>query len=136
MATLHTTTRLNNHITHKSGKRKTVCVTACLTALGVPVNGFHVTGSTDKANWLKVLNRHGFSTRSRKSKLGKATTIGSARNAIKRMGEDALYLVIVWGAGYCHAMVLDNAGKTIVDTAPRKRDQRKIFSIHAVAKMI
>lgn len=132
---LHKPVIMKDHITHASGKRKTVCVTACLTALGVPFDGFQVTGSMQKAHYLKILNKFGFSTRSRKSKMPKGLTIGACRKAIKRLDESAAYFVVVNGSGYCHAMVLDNNGETVVDTSPRKRDKRIVHSIHAVTRL-
>ena len=42
--------RLPEHIYHKSGEAKTVCVTACLTALGVPVDAYHYTGKNTNCN--------------------------------------------------------------------------------------
>ncbi len=128
-----TPTRLKGHQVHASGARKTVCVTACLTALGVPVDSFHTTGTLKTRNYLKILNRHGFSTRSRKSSL--PTTIGACRKAIEKRGEDCIYFVVVMGKGYCHALLLDSKGQTVIDTAPRKRDKRAIHSIHAVTRM-
>lgn len=132
---LHPPIIMDTHIVHISGKKKTVCVTACLTALGVPFDGFQVTGSLRKANYLQILNKFGFSARSRKSRMPKSLTIGVCRKAISKLTEDAVYLVVVSGSGYCHAMLLDSFGGTIVDTDPRKRDKRKVHSIHAVTKI-
>ena len=117
--------RMQEHIVHASGKTKTVCVTACLTALGVPFNSFKVTGDVGKAN----------SVRSRKSKM-KGLTIGKVRDSIRGLNDpiDTKYFVVVSGSGYCHAMVLDRTGNTIIDTDPRKRDKRKVYSIHAIYK--
>jgi len=127
--------RLKGHITHNSGARKSVCVTSCLTAIGVPLTGFNATGDIENTNYLSILNRHGFSTRSRKSKMPKSLTIGKCRKAIAKLDEDALYFVVLHHPGYCHAIVLDSTGKTVVDTDPRKRDKRKVHSIHAVKRM-
>lgn len=124
-----------SHIVHKSGKAKTVCVTACLTALGVPFDNFQVTGTIAKPNYMSILSRHNLSARSRKSKMPKSLTIGACRKAIKNLDEKAVYMVIVWGSGYCHAMLLDNQGQTIVDTDKRVKDKRKVHSIHAITKM-
>jgi len=123
--------RLPKHIIHPSGKAKTVCVTACLTALGIPVDSFNYTGTISKPNYTSILGKH-FNYRSRKSSVAK--TIGKARGDIKRLNEEAYYFVVVWGSGYCHAMILDNEGKTVIDTAPRSKDKRKIHSIHAIFK--
>lgn len=129
---LQTPVIMRNHITHKSGKVKTVCVTACLTALGVPFDSFSVTGTLRKANWFGILNKAGLSARSRKSKMPKSLTIGACRSAIAKLDENAVFLVIILGTNMCHAMLLDNKGRTVVDTAPRARDKRKVFSIHAI----
>lgn len=134
--TLQEPVRLEGHITHASGAKKTVCVTSCLTAIGVPVDGFQVTGSIQSKNYLSILNRHGFSTRSRKSKMPKGLTIGACRKAIAKLDEDAVYFVIVMGKGYCHAILLNSEGQTVVDTAPRKRDKRKVHTIHAITRMV
>lgn len=128
--------KLNNHITHKSGARKTVCVSACLTALGVPINKFHKTGSIDTKNYLSILNRNGISCRSRKSKMPKNPTVGACRKPITKLGENCYYFVILRGPKYCHAILLNNKGETIVDTAPRLSDKRKVHSIHAVKRFI
>ena len=133
---IHQPVIMPNHIVHASGKTKTVCVTACLTAIGVPFDSFQVTGDLEKAHYLKILNKNGFKARSRKSAMPKKATIGACRKAIKKLGEDALFFAIVWGSGYCHAILLDNEGKTIVDTSPRAKDKRIIHSIHAVSRFI
>jgi len=127
--------RMQEHIVHASGKTKTVCVTACLTALGVPFNSFKVTGDVGKANYLSILRRHGNAVRSRKSKM-KGLTIGKVRDSIRGLNDPigTKYFVVVSGSRYCHAMVLNRTGNTIVDTDPRKRDKRKVYSIHAVYK--
>lgn len=136
MIKLKTPVIMNDHIRYPSGKCKTVCVTACLTAIGVPFDGFKVTGNMFKANYLSVLNNHGFTARSRKSKMPKSLTIGACRKAIKKLDENTIYFVIVSGSGYCHAMLLGGQGQTLVDTDPRKADKRKIYSIHAVGRFV
>lgn len=130
----------DGHIIHKSGRVKTVCVTACLTALGVPIDSFHYTGTLLDNTRENILRRNGYSVRSRKSKIPKRCTIGRARLAIKDLKDPVgtNYLIIVKNAsihpkGY-HCVLLDQRGFTIVDTAPVKRDQRKIISIKAVFK--
>ena len=127
-------TIMKDHRAHKSGESKTVCVTACLTALGIDINGFNYTGSASDGRRQTILRRNGYAVRSRKSRLPKTATIGTTRKAIRKMNDPTgtKYLVIVWGKGYCHAMLLDEHGATLVDTAPRDRDRRKVHSIHAV----
>jgi len=127
--------RLKEHIRHASGKPKTVCMTACLTALGVPVENFHYTGSIGNSKHEAILRRHGYAVRSRKSKLPKTATMGKVREAIKNRMSDPIgtfYFVILWSDSYCHAILLDDDGNTVVDTDPRKRDKRKVHTIHAI----
>ena len=123
-----------DHIRHASGKSKTVCVTACLTALGIPFDGFQVTGTLCKPNYMATLNRFGLSARSRMSKMPRAKTIGQCRQAIAKLQDPAgtVYLVVLWSPSYCHAILVNSQGETVVDTAPRKADRRKIHAIHAI----
>lgn len=130
-----TPTILHDHIVHKSGQVKTVCVTACLTALGVPVESFKYTGSIADNRREAILRKHGYAVRSRMSKLPSRPTMGKVRTAIKTKMNDPAgtrYLVIQRGVSYCHCVLLNAQGETIVDTAPRKRDKRKVISIKAV----
>lgn len=129
---------LPDHITHASGERKSVCVTACLTALGVPVERFHYTGGTGDNRRAVILRRFGYKVRSRMSRLGRNATTGRARVAIRKMQDPAgtVYMVCQLGTARNsgHMILIDATGKTIVDTAPRKIDKRRVFSIHAVYK--
>lgn len=129
-------TKLKGHITHASGERKTVCVTACLTALGIPVENFHYTGSVADQRREAILRRHGYAVRSRMSSIPKNASVGKARAAIQKMNDPThtLYLVTVMYGKSRHAMLLNRDGNTIVDTDPRKVDKRKITSIKAVWK--
>jgi hypothetical protein len=129
---IHKPVIMREHIKHESGKWKTICVTACLTALGVPFDGFKVTGPLQRPNYMAIMARFGLSARSRKSFMPKGATIGACRSAIAKLNEDAVYFIVVHGNGYCHAMLLNSDGKTLVDTDPRKRDKRKVHSIHAI----
>lgn len=125
---------LKKHITHNSGNVKTICVTACLTSLGVPLKSFNYTGTTTDNRRENILRKHGYCVRSRFSKLPKNPTIGKARKVIQNLNDTpgTKYLITVHGSGYCHCLVLDKNGVTIVDTDPRKRDKRKIVSIKAI----
>ena len=116
---MYTPVVMKDHIRDIDGQLvKTVCVTACLTALGVPFDSIRKTGSLQKPNYLNFFNRNGLGYRSRKSYMPKNPTIGACRKAIAKMKEDAVYFVIVHGNSYCHAMVLNNDGSTLVDTDP------------------
>ena len=127
---------LEDHIIHKSGKKKSVCVTAVLTALGVPLKSFHYTGKIGDGKRSAILNRNGFACRSRLSKIGKNTSVGQARKKITKLNEGASvnYMVVVSYGRSAHLMLLDNEGKTLVDTDPRKVDKRRIQEVHAVYK--
>ena len=149
MIKLETPVLMSDHIRYKSGKVKTVCVTYCLTALGIAFDAFTVTGSLDKPNYLGILNREGFSARSRRSKLSKTATVGNSRAAIRKMSdsEQDIYWVVILGdhygdrvgskrGGYCHAVLVNGNGEVVIDNAISqvKRDHRKIHSIHKITR--
>ena len=128
-------TILPNHIKHQSGKSKTVCVTACLTSFGIDVSSFNYTGHLYDQTRVKILNRNGYSCRSRLSAVGgENTSIGKVREKIRQLNDraDTRYLVCMCYGDSCHAIVMDKNGETIVDTAPRKMDRRRVMTIHAV----
>lgn len=129
-------TILDNHITHKSGERKTICVTAVLTSLGINSKSFHYTGSLADNRRNAILNRNGFACRSRLSKIGRNTSIGKARAKIASLneGSDVKYMVSVRYGRSAHLILLDNKGNTLIDTDPRKVDKRRIAGIYAVWK--
>ena len=111
-------------------------MTACLAALGVPFDAYHYTGGAYDNVRESILRRNGFAVRSRLSAIGGKISIGAARKKIKQLRDPVgtRYLVVVSGKRMSHAMLLDADGETIVDTAPRKRDKRRIISIKAVFK--
>jgi hypothetical protein len=124
---------LTDHIRREKSS-KNVCVTAVLTALGVSVTAFRSTWTAKSGNmWPNVLRRNGFAVRSRASRLPKGCTVGKARDKIASISDDpagTMYIVRVES----HVLLLDSDGKTVVDTAPRKRDRRKVKGILAVWK--
>ncbi len=67
-----------------------------------------------------------FSVRSVKSAV-RATTVGAARDKVAKINA-VCFVCFVAG----HVLLLDSTGKTIVDTAPRKRDRRRITAIYGV----
>lgn len=131
-----TPTILSGHIHRKSpegaySSSKTVCVTACLTAIGIPVDRFHSTSTKKNINAYEgVIRRNGFALRSRKSAMPKGASVGACRAAIRKLNDPkgTVYLVRIYG----HVLLLDQNGETVVDTAPRKRDVREVRKIHAV----
>jgi len=128
-----TTVVLSDHVRRANGTVKTVCVTACLTSLGIPVTAFRNTYNGRRNTWDSVLRRNGYAVRSRKSQLPKGCTVGKARTLIAnriapRDPAGTRYLIAVPG----HLLMLNAQGQTVVDTAPRKRDRRRITYVVAV----
>ena len=129
---------VSSHITHKSGRRKTVCTSAVLAAFGIDASQYKYSQCQNDIK--RLLNKFGWSHASRKSAVGitkrtrwaKMPSVGKVRKMIAKMddGPDARYYVSVPG----HAMLLDAKGKTIVDTAPRRVDRRKVLSISVVRR--
>lgn len=118
------------HITYGSGRRKTVCASSVLAHFGIYPDTYKYAEKVDDVK--RILRDRGYSVRSRKSKIvtKKANTLGSIRSRIKDLNEPGEYFVRVKG----HGMVLDGSGKTIVDTAPRKRDRRKVTHVYKIEK--
>ena len=120
-------------IEHKSGRKKTGCTQAVLASFGIAQSEYHY--AENSATVKQVLRRKGFSVRSRitvfKVKPGK-TTIGKLRTAIKKADGNAKNKYYVGVIG--HAMVLNGAGQTVVDTDSRIRDCRKVRHISIVQK--
>jgi len=127
---------MEEHITHKGGEKKTVCVTAVLTALGIDKGSFRYTGNLNNGRRNRILNRNGFACRSRLSAVGYHTTTGKARGKIRELNEGAhvKYMVSLSYGGSSHLILMNHRGETIIDTDPRQRDARKIEGIHAVWK--
>lgn len=71
--------------------------------------------------------RKRYTVRSRRSSI-KGDTVGQLRNSIAKNGDAIAYLVLVKG----HVLVLDQNGKTAVDTDPKKRDRRKVVKIYGI----
>lgn len=124
---------LNDHIQHESGRCKNVCTSAVLAHFGIMPNEYHYAQNADDVKG--VLRRKGYSVRSRKSAVGLkvgVTTVGQLRKAIRKHDGSvhSRYYVGVVG----HAMVFNGKGETVVDTAPRKRDVRKVRHISIVER--
>jgi hypothetical protein len=127
---------VKNHIKFSSGRMKTVCTTAVLAHFGIDAKNFHYSDSHGDVK--RHLNAHGWRHSSRLSAVGvrgttpftKYPSVGKVRQLIAKLddGPGAMYYVGVKG----HAMLLDNKGQTVVDTAPRRVDRRKIVHISVV----
>ncbi len=117
-----------SHVTHQSGRRKTVCTSHVLAYFGISSDSYHYSENSQDVK--RLLRSNGYSVRSRMSKLcgSKKTTIGILRKKIADLGEGGFYYVGVPG----HAMLLDDEGETIIDTAPRKRDRRQVIHVSKV----
>jgi hypothetical protein len=111
---------------------KTPCATAALNFFGV--QGTTWNERTGKNVWDNTLRRAGFSVRSRMSKLPKGATVGKARAALAAIAATEPHIHAFIVRVDCHVLVVDRTGSTVVDTAPRKRDARKIRGVLAVWK--
>lgn len=118
---------VQNHITHASGNRKTVCSSAVLAYLGIPAGTYHYSGTIFQM--INVLRSKGFSVRSRESRV-RGMTVGQARSKIMDWVEGGHYVIQVQG----HAILMNCLGETVRDTDPRKADRRKIIRIYHVTK--
>lgn len=101
---------------------KNVCALKVAEALGVSQSQryFHNIEDVKRAAGKR------FSVRSVKSAV-KSNTAGGARKAMKDIPAVAF---IVWVPG--HVLLMDADGKTLVDTAPRKSDRRKLLGVWGV----
>ncbi len=110
-----------------NGGMKTACTSQCLAYFGIGLDDFRY--SQYLKDVLSILRRHGHSCRSRKSSIKKGSTVGSVRRQLSKLGK-GIYLIRVDG----HVMLLDETGRTVVDTDPRKRDRRKILNIYKIGE--
>jgi len=131
------TPHLSDHITHASGRRKTVCTSSVIAHFGIPPSTYHYSGHMSDIK--RILRRGGFSVRSRKSacKIPRRIavrrflpSVAKIRPVLRKLNDaaDARYLVLVPR----HVLLLDGNGKTIVDTDRRKVDRRKVQGVWVV----
>lgn len=125
--------RLSSHITHASGRRKTVCTSSVLAYFGIAPSEYKYSQCIRDIN--RVLRSKGFAVRSRLSTVvtKKFKTVGAIRERVKALNVPS-------GAFYIgvdrHVLVMDREGNTVVDTAPRKRDKRQVLEIYWVSKSL
>ena len=123
--------RLSGHITHASGRRKTVCTSSVMAYFGIAPSEDNYSQCIRDIN--RVLRSKGFSVRSRFSTVvtKKFKTVGAIRERIKALdvSSGAFYIGV---SG--HVLVMDREGNTVVDTAPRKRDKRQVLELYWVSK--
>jgi hypothetical protein len=60
------------------------------------------------------------------------STVGSLRNAMHEYATKEQHLVAYVIRVEGHVLMIDRNGKTLVDTAPRKRDRRKVLDITGI----
>jgi len=104
---------------------RTKCTTAVLKRLGVTNFKYCQTQS----DVVSILRRHDWSVRSRRSQVGKIS-VGSLRKKLRTGRVDAGEWLVVFVDQ--HVLLIDRAGRTVVDTDPRQRDRRKIRAIYAI----
>ena len=120
------------------GGAKTICTAAVLAWFGIMPDQYHYSGlSGQRAG---VLRRFGYGVRSRMSACGVKKThypsMGQVRKAIKGLKDPkgTVYMVCVLCGGVGHVILVSANGRTLVDTAPVKRDRRRVYAVHAVAR--
>jgi hypothetical protein len=118
----HNRKRSNN----SADPNKNICVLAVAKTLGVENESryFHYTQDLVRAARTK------YTVRSRMSYV-KGCSVGQARPKLAEMVSEVNaigYIVQVAG----HVLFLKPNGKTIIDTAPRLRDKRKVLSVYVV----
>lgn len=129
--------KIVNHIEYGKGT-KTVCVSTCLSFLGIAPNQYSYTSSSKNITaYENVLRKFGYAVRSRASefKLKKyLTTMTALRKAIKGSNYTKVDMFIVHGikSKSAHLMVLNGEGSIIIDTAPNSK--WRIASVKQVFK--
>jgi len=108
----------------------TPCATATLAYFGV--KGVTWNNRTQKNVWADTLRRAGYAVRSRMSKLGKRPTVGSIRKKAAEIAAQEPQIKAFIVKVERHVLVMDRQGNTVVDTAPRKRDARRVYKFVAV----
>ena len=122
---------IGDHITHPSGRRKTICTSTVLWCLDIPTDRFNYSQSVP--DMIRILNRHGYSVRSRLSTLGRGqVTVSQLRKRIASEPpvDGAHYLIGV----PAHVLLLSGDGSIVCDTAPRERDRRRVTELYIVRR--
>lgn len=127
-------------------KLRTVCTSAVMAALGIALSEMPARSCSNVVRKAIYEERFGadnvkelevpylgYSDSPNYGSRSKAT-VGAIRKIIKANGADDNHrfeLVVRYGNSW-HAMLLDHKGKTIMDTAPRKIDNRQVTKITKV----
>jgi hypothetical protein len=124
---------LSDHIKTKGKNFNGVCVSACLSYLGIKPNEYKFTWSQRTGNKaaLAIIRRKGYNVRSRKTVFKKAKTVSQLKKLVAKYDD---YTKNVWYYVHVpsHVLLLDSKGRVVVDTAPRKRDVRRVIAVEAV----
>ena len=121
---------MRDHSNNPNNPNKNACALAVASALGVG----DVTRYLHTLEDLQRAIRSMYSLRSVKTavKVTPYTTLGSIRKNLQDHNKKAdacmAYVAHVDG----HVLLLSHEGKTIIDTAPVKRDRRKVLNIYGV----
>jgi hypothetical protein len=133
----HIHRQIADHIKYGKGT-KTVCVSTCLSYLGIDANQYtYTSSSTNCTAYENVLRRFGYAVRSRISefKVKKySTTMTALKQAIRKSNytESDLFLVSGVQMKSAHLMILNGLGEMVIDTAPKMK--WKIKSVRQVFK--
>lgn len=119
--------KITEHIMYGRGT-KTVCVSTCLSYLGIAPDQYSYTSSAKNIKaYENVLRKFGYSVRSRatefKLKKYHQTTMTELKQAIRKSkyGKTDLFLVHGIQSKSAHLMILNGNGEMIIDTAPNKK---------------
>ena len=125
------------HIKYGKGM-KTICVSTCLSYLGINANQYtYTTSSRNMKAYENVLRKFGYAVRSRATefKVRKYySTMTALKQAIRRSkyGEADMFLVHGVQRKSAHLMIINGNGEMVIDTAPKMK--WKIFSVKQVFK--
>ena len=104
---------------------RTICTSAVLEYLRVTKWRY----SQSLGDVCRILRRHGWSGRSRKSQAGNCT-VSQLRDKVRAGKIDMeLYRGVFVDR---HVLLMKNHGLTVVDTDPRKSDRRKVRAVYAI----
>lgn len=125
-------TGVESHVTHASGRRKTICTSAVLAHFGIAPNRYHY--CQDREDVKRILRANGWAVRSRMSRLPKSVkTVARLRRWLAEgnggHGGGAYYVGVPG-----HAILIGLTGQVLVDTNPRKSDRRPIVHLSVVAR--
>ena len=113
---------------NRANTNKNTCVLAVATALGVSNNVHYLHTMED----IVRATRTRYTSRSRLSKLNKNKSIGNARKKMAQISDTNTIGFLIGIEG--HVLLADANGQTIVDTAPRKRDRRKVTELFIIQR--